>query len=177
MFPYFKPVKALVKCQRLKVKRENQQDATNSMFIIKHTHTATHIYSWHTHTHVTKNIHTGTTNHIYHKDTTTFASCFPLLTGRTPHAVGHGLILLMMGIMMPETCFDRSLIINIELVASCWFSVFALCSRCTVTRTPNLLEAYCRCIWTNKWFILQDTYACLEHHKLQFLMCEHPNFG
>jgi len=23
---------------------------------------------------------------------------------RTPHAVGHGLILLMMGIMMPETC-------------------------------------------------------------------------
>jgi len=33
--------------------------------------------------------------------------CFHLLTGRTPHAVGHGLILLMMGIMMPETCWDR----------------------------------------------------------------------
>ena len=40
----------------------------------------------------------------------------PTHPGRTPHAVGHGLILLMMGIMMPETCWDRSLIINIELV-------------------------------------------------------------
>ena len=40
---------------------------------------------------------------------------------RTPHAVIHGLVLLMMGIMMPETCWDRSLIINIGLVASCWF--------------------------------------------------------
>ena len=40
---------------------------------------------------------------------------------RTPHAVVHGLVLLMMGIMMPETCWDRSLIINIGLVASCWF--------------------------------------------------------
>ena len=27
----------------------------------------------------------------------------PTHSGRTPHAVGHGLILLMMGIMMPET--------------------------------------------------------------------------
>ena len=26
---------------------------------------------------------------------------------RTPHVVGHGLILLVMGIMMPETCWDR----------------------------------------------------------------------
>jgi hypothetical protein len=26
-----------------------------------------------------------------------------------------------MGIMMPETCWDKSLIINIRLVASCWF--------------------------------------------------------
>jgi len=32
-----------------------------------------------------------------------------------------GLVLLMMGIMMPETCWDRSLIINIGLIASCWF--------------------------------------------------------
>ena len=31
----------------------------------------------------------------------------PTHPGRTPHAVGHGLILLMMGIMMPETCWDR----------------------------------------------------------------------
>jgi len=40
---------------------------------------------------------------------------------RTPYAVVHCLVLLMMGIMMAETCWDRSLIINIRLVASCWF--------------------------------------------------------
>jgi len=59
----------------------------------------------------------------------------PTHPGRTLHAVGHGLILLMMSIMMPETCWDRSLIIYIELVASCWFSLFTLCSWCAVTRT------------------------------------------
>ena len=32
----------------------------------------------------------------------------------------HTLVLLMMGIMMPETCWDKSLIINIRLVASFW---------------------------------------------------------
>ena len=31
------------------------------------------------------------------------------------------LVLLTMGIMMPETCWDKSLIINVRLVASCWF--------------------------------------------------------
>jgi len=40
---------------------------------------------------------------------------------RTPYAVVHSLILLMMGIMMLETCWDGSLIINIWLVASRWF--------------------------------------------------------
>ena len=40
---------------------------------------------------------------------------------RTPYAVVHGLVLLMMGITMPETCWDRSLIIHIWLVASRWF--------------------------------------------------------
>ena len=44
-----------------------------------------------------------------------------LLQCRTPHAAVHTLFLLMMGIMMLETCWDRSLIINIRLVASCWF--------------------------------------------------------
>ena len=34
---------------------------------------------------------------------------------RTPYAAVHTLVLLMMGIMMPETCWDRSLIINIRL--------------------------------------------------------------
>jgi len=33
----------------------------------------------------------------------------PTHPGGTPLAVGHGLILLMMGIMMPETCWDRKL--------------------------------------------------------------------
>ena len=42
---------------------------------------------------------------------------------RTPHAVIHGLALLMMGIMMPETCWDKILIINIGLVASCFISL------------------------------------------------------
>jgi len=51
----------------------------------------------------------------------------PTHPGKTPHAVRHGLILLMMGIMMSETCWDRNLIINIELVASCWFSLFTYC--------------------------------------------------
>ena len=40
---------------------------------------------------------------------------------RTPYAAVLTLVLLMMGIMMPETCWDKSLKINIRLVASCWF--------------------------------------------------------
>ena len=44
-----------------------------------------------------------------------------LLQCRTPYAVIHSLVLLKMGIMMPETSWDRSLIINTRLVASCWF--------------------------------------------------------
>jgi len=44
-----------------------------------------------------------------------------MLQCKTPYAVIHGPVLLMMDIMMPETCCDRSLIINIGLVASCWF--------------------------------------------------------
>jgi len=40
---------------------------------------------------------------------------------RTPYAVVHDLVLLMMGIMVPETCWDRSLIINTRLAASYWF--------------------------------------------------------
>ena len=40
---------------------------------------------------------------------------------RTPYAAVHTLVLLMMGIMMPEICLDKSLIINIRLVSSCWF--------------------------------------------------------
>ena len=39
----------------------------------------------------------------------------------TPYAAVHTLVLLMIGIMIPETCWDKSMIINIRLVASCWF--------------------------------------------------------
>ena len=39
---------------------------------------------------------------------------------RTPYAAVHTIVLLLMGIIMPEICWD-SLIINIRLVASCWF--------------------------------------------------------
>ena len=59
-----------------------------------------------------------------HKDTTALTSYgfVPLLLQcRTPYAAVHTLVLLMMGIMMPETCWDKCLIINIRLVASCWF--------------------------------------------------------
>ena len=40
---------------------------------------------------------------------------------KTPYAAVHNLVLLMVGIMMPETCWDKSLMLNIRLVASCWF--------------------------------------------------------
>jgi len=58
---------------------------------------------------LTSQLHTTTANHRQHNQ------C------RTPHAVAQSLILLVMSIMVPETCWDRSLIINIRLVASCWF--------------------------------------------------------
>ena len=54
-------------------------------------------------------LHTTTVNHNQHNQ------C------RTPYVIVHGLVLLMMGIMMPETCWDKSLIINIGLVAFCCF--------------------------------------------------------
>ena len=56
---------------------------------------------------------------------------------RTSFAAVHTLVLLMMGIMMPKTCWDKSLIINIRLVAHGWslsLSLFTLRSWCTVTR-------------------------------------------
>jgi hypothetical protein len=52
---------------------------------------------------------------------------------RTPYAAVHTTVLLMMGIMMPETCWD-SLIINIRLVASCWF----LSLHHNLTKSSNL---------------------------------------
>jgi len=74
---------------------------------------------------------------------------FPLfLQCRTPYAVAHGLVLLMMGIMMPETCIDRSLIINIRLAASCWFHSLHSC----------LLSC---CFLTYKYFISSLIALCV----------------
>jgi len=99
-----------------KGKRENQKDATNSMFIIKFL--SQHVsgiimpiirsikpcptacgvlpgcvgcgWLWSSGAH-----DAGPQDHSQPQATN---------PGRTPHAVGHGLILLMMGITMPETC-------------------------------------------------------------------------
>ena len=116
----------------------NEQDATNPMFIIKHLpqhvsgiimhiirrtrpcitaygvlHRLYCLWLCGIGSYYSKsNFHKAQTaphNHIQHN------RC------RTPYAVIQGLVLLMMGIMMPETCWDRSLIINIGLVACCWF--------------------------------------------------------
>ena len=50
-----------------------------------------------------------------------------IITSAEHHMRQCTLVLLMMGIMMPETCWDKSLIISIRLVPSCWFfSLFTL---------------------------------------------------
>ena len=48
----------------------------------------------------------------------------PTHPGRTPHAVRHGRILRMMGIMMPETCWDRKF--DNKHWSSCILSVLSL---------------------------------------------------
>jgi hypothetical protein len=55
-----------------------------------------------------------------------------------PYEAVHSLVLLMMGIIVPETCWDKRSIINICLVAPCWFSPFTFFSWCTVTWTLNV---------------------------------------
>jgi len=116
------------------VKGENQQDATNSMFVIKllsqHVSgiivpiirrirpctTAYGVVHWlcwlwlavvvwscvviRVHC-VNSNFHTVHTAH--HAAPQDHSQPQPTHPGRTTHAVGHGLILLMMGIMMSET--------------------------------------------------------------------------
>jgi hypothetical protein len=76
-------------------RERNQQDATNPMFIIK-------LLSQHCTVHTARA--PAPHNHSHHN------RC------RTPYAAVHTLVLRMMGIMMPETCWDKSLIINIRLV-------------------------------------------------------------
>ena len=65
---------------------------------------------------------------------------------RTPYGAVHTLVLLMMGIMMPETCWDKSLMINIRLVASCWFLsslLFLIVRRVRKIREKLLLTTLC----------------------------------
>ena len=68
---------------------------------------------------------------------------------RRPHEVVHSLVLMMMDIMMPETCWDISWIINIKLVASCWFSLSL-----HPMLWPLFSTAY-TCLWTiQSWFLV-----------------------
>ena len=140
-----------------KLKRNNQQDATNSIFIIKllSQHVSDIIMP------IIRRIRPCTTAcgvlhgcvgcgwlwscgavpwaHTVHAahdaSPQNHSQPQPTHLSRIPHAVVHGLFLLMMGIMKPETYSDRSLIIYIELVASFSFPLFTLSSRCTVTRS------------------------------------------
>ena len=94
-------------------RERNQQDATNLMFIIKYLsqHVSGIIMPIISRT-VTFTVHAARVpaphNHSHDNQ------C------RTTYAAVHTLVLLMMGIMMPETCWDKSLIINNRLVVSCW---------------------------------------------------------
>ena len=104
-----------------RVKRENQQDATYLMFIIK-------LLSQHVSGIIMPIIRrTRVCTAAY--GVTSYGFVPLLLQCRTPYATVHNLVLLMMGIMMPAICWDKSLIINIRLVASCWFSLFTLILR------------------------------------------------
>jgi len=76
---------------------------------------------------------------------------------RTPYAVIHGLVLLMMGIMMPETFWDRSLIINIGLVASGWF----------ISLHPTFHDA--RSQEPKTWSLLFIRYCCATWHTATVL--------
>ena len=113
-----------------RVKRErNQQDATNLMFIISTCfgyHYAHHQENKSVHCRIWCSVLVVMAMVVWSWD----ASCVHLHSAhslrhqnqcRTPYAAVHTLVLLVRGIMMPETCWDKSLIINITLVASCRF--------------------------------------------------------
>jgi len=71
-----------------------------------------------------------------------------LLQCRTPYAAVHTLVPIMMGMMVPETCWDNSLIINIRLVASCWF--LSLHSNSSDAEDSNLLG--CESVSSREYF-------------------------
>ena len=65
---------------------------------------------------------------------------------------GMCLVLLMMGIMMPETCWDRSLIMIIGLIASCWFislhPMYEWLQRLVTYQERRNVDSLCK-IWSN----------------------------
>jgi len=83
------------------VKRENQQDATNSMFIMKLC-ISTCFGQHYAHHQENSNFHTVHTAHDAAPQD--HSQLQPTHSGRTSYAARHDLVLLMMGIMMPETC-------------------------------------------------------------------------
>jgi hypothetical protein len=113
-------------------RERNQQDATNLMFIIK-TLISTCFGHHYAHHQENKSVHcliwcsalVVMAVVVWSWDACYFLSpkspkYSHLLLVFTPYAAVHTLVLLMMGIMMPETCWGKSLIINIRLVTSCW---------------------------------------------------------
>jgi len=71
----------------------------------------------------------------------------------TPNAVVHSLVLLTMGIVMPETCWGKRLIINIRLVACCWFLSLPCFHD---ARSQELLSVNCK--------LLETTHAPRRNH-------------
>ena len=157
-----------------KAKRENEQDATNSMFIIKpfistcfghhyahHQENKTVSYSMRCSAWVCRLwlavvlcscVHTA-----HDAAPQDHSQPQPTHPGRTPHTVGHGLILLMMDIMMSETCWDRKFdnkhrIICILLVLSLhpikwWF--------CFSSNLTIRLEWHLRCLSLDNVLIIR----------------------
>ena len=91
------------------------------------------------------------------------------------------LFLLKMGIMMPETCWDRSLIINIRLFASCWFLslhpkyyIFWVCVCSLRCATCNAHASYCHLLRAPLYnifphYLIKDT--VLEKKVSEHKMC------
>ena len=133
-----------------KVKGENQHNATNSMFIIKLSVSTCfgHHYAHHQENKTVSSTACGvlpgcvgcglvelrrklcalcdsycwlTLSHSSRRSSTRTQPTHP---GRTPHAVRHSRILRMMGIMMPETCWDRKF--DNKHWSSCILSVLSL---------------------------------------------------
>ena len=77
-----------------------------------------------------------------------------------------------MGVMMPETCWDRSLTIKIRLVASCWFSLFTLVVIYFILCGP-ITARYCRYSVTSWWWmgIPPDTCRAVYRYKWTVYCC------